>query len=230
MYLKMLEPIADSAPSAAAWIRSFPPRLVILPGERRTVRVLVTPPPGLAQGEYWARLVVATRTLPAPKAIPRVSAAALTRASTVADTTSATAGEGVQIGLTLEVRSLLGLFFRNGAVTTGIALDEPRTFVDGDSIAVRVKMQRLGNAAFVGSLRVTLRDVRGAAVAIEALPLGVYYDLDPRVVLRPGRLAAGRYTVLVEAIAARPDVSASLLLPIAPARRVVDLVVPDRLP
>ena len=44
--------------SAAAWLQAFPRRLTVPPLERQTIRLLATPPSGLADGEYWARLVI----------------------------------------------------------------------------------------------------------------------------------------------------------------------------
>ena len=46
----------STSPSAAGWIQAFPRRLTVPPLERQTIRLLASPPPGLADGEYWARL------------------------------------------------------------------------------------------------------------------------------------------------------------------------------
>lgn len=208
MFLKTFDSVPDSIPSAAAWVRAFPQRLILAAGERRAVRVLVTPPANLPAGEYWSRLVVTTHASNKP----------------VATTESA---QGVQIGLNLEVRSLVPLFYRNGAVTTGVTVGQASAKVVGDSIALRVPLHREGNAAFVGSIHATIRDARGATVANDSLPLGVYYDLAPRMMLKRGSLAAGRYTVTVDAIASRPDVNASLVLPAKPSRGTTELVVPE---
>ena len=62
MFLRTFESAPDSMPSAANWVHAFPERLILAPGERRAVRVLVTPPAALPTGEYWSRLVVTTRT------------------------------------------------------------------------------------------------------------------------------------------------------------------------
>ena len=45
--------------SAADWIQAFPRRLTLPPLGRQTIRLLASPPPGLSDGEYWARLVIA---------------------------------------------------------------------------------------------------------------------------------------------------------------------------
>lgn len=201
MFLRTFESAPDSMPSAANWVRAFPQKLILAGGERRTVRVLVTPPPALPAGEYWSRLVVTTRTAPH-------------RGHAEGDTSA------VQIGLNVEVRSVMPLFYRNGAVSTGVVLATPTVAVGHDSLTLRVGMTRKGNAAFVGTIHASIRDERGSVVARDSLPLGVYYEMTPRIAMkRPAQLAAGKYTVTIDAITARADVSPSLLVS-APATRV----------
>ena len=209
MYLQTFESVDDSIPSAANWVRAFPAKLVVAPGERRTVRLLVTPPASLRDGEYWARLVVASRAAPAVRDDAR------------SDST------GVSVGLTLEVRSVLGLFYRHGAVATGVALDSARAWVDGDSVVARVRMVRRGNAAFVGSLRAVARDASGAIRASTLLPLGVYYTLEPRIAIARTALPRGPYTIELEATSTRPDVAAGVLLPIAATRLTIPIMVAE---
>src|SRR6266516_364851 len=94
---------ADSGqPSAARWIQAFPRRLTVAPRERQTIRLLAAPPPGLRDGEYWVRLVIAVKGGVVP-------------VTGVADT-------GIKIGLTLEVRTIIGVNYRKGPVQTGVAV------------------------------------------------------------------------------------------------------------
>lgn len=201
MFLKSVETVDDTMPSARDWVRIYPSRLVLPAGARRTVRLMVEPPATLPAREFWARLIVTSRE--AQQALPAES-----------DDASSNGGD-MSIGLTLELRSVLGLFYRNGEVRTGAQLDSARTQIVGDSLVSRVRMRRDGNAAFVGSLRVSVRDATGTVRRQRELPLGVYYDLHPRVALERGDLPDGEYTVVFEAISSRPDVAARLLLPIA---------------
>jgi len=53
--------------SAAEWIEMFPKRFKLGPMESQVVRITATPPPGLADGEYWARIIIASQpTKPSP--------------------------------------------------------------------------------------------------------------------------------------------------------------------
>ncbi|MHB1328359.1 MAG: fimbrial biogenesis chaperone [Gemmatimonadales bacterium] len=203
LLLDTKSPLTDSTPSAAQWIEMFPRRFALEPGARRTVRLLVRPPEGIPDREYWARLVVASRAV--PRAMPVVAA------------------EAVNVAITLEVRSVFPFLFRKGNVTTALELGEPTAVRSTDSITVRVPMTRRGNAAWVGTLRATVEDQSGRVVREAELPLGVYHTLHPRLAMSAAELADGDYRVRIEAIGRRSDLPASFVLPTAPVRRVVEL-------
>ena len=198
MRLQTFTSVNDSMPSAAGFVHAYPSQFMLAPGARRVVRLLATPPENTRDGEYWARLVVTTR------------AARVRSPDAGAESPNAS-----HIGLDLEIRSLLPLFYRQGAVTTGILMDSLHTAVERDSLSVRIPMQRRGNAAFVGSVRASLRNASGAVLVSTSLPLGVYFDLEPRIAFSRRGLGSGEFTVEVEAISQRPDVAPRYLLPSA---------------
>jgi hypothetical protein len=205
MFLRTFTSVDDTMPSAAEWVQSFPRRFQVPARSRRTVRLLVTPPEGLPSGEYWARLVIAAQE-------GRVAVAG------VADTSN------VRVALNLVVRSIIGLFYRQGSVTTGVTLDKLRAAVEGDSIVGRGLLTRQGNAAFVGSLTAELKDSAGAVRARTLLPLGVYYTLEPRFALSRREIPAGRYQLAVQVASVRPDVPAGVLLAASPVAQTIDVV------
>ena len=220
--LRTIEAPDSTVPSALAWIQAFPRRLTVGPRERQTVRLLARPPVGLGDGEYWVRLVIAAQAGRIP-------------ISGVSDTTA------IQVGLTLEVRTIIGVNYRKGPVATGIALSQLRAQVIGDSLVTRARLERRGNAAFVGMIRETLVDSTGAvrsqvvsgargdsAIATYKSPIGVYMTMEPRLatrVIAPG-LPRGRYWLRYELIAEREDLDPRVVLPAAPARDSVQVVIP----
>ena len=199
MYLRTFAGSADTAPSAAGWVESFPKRLRIAPKSRATVRLLVNPPAGLKPGEYWSRLMVSARGGHAPVA-------------GIADSL------GVVAKLDLEVRSVIALFYRVGTPATGVTMSGLRSWRTGDSLTARVLLTRTGNAAFVGAVRARLVDAKGVTRSETLLPVGVYYDLEPLVGLPLAGVPPGHYTLRLETVAHRPDVLPELLLPAASAR------------
>jgi len=197
----------STSPSAAGWIQAFPRRLTVPPLERQTLRLLATPPAGLADGEYWARLVISAKGGQLP-------------VTGVADTAR------VKVGLTLEVRTIIGVFYRKGAVHTGVTLSGLRTAVVGDSLAVWARLTQLGNAAYIGSAHAVLVDSTGRTLSEVKAPIGVYYTMQPRYALPIGALAPGRYRLRLELSTAREDLAPELVLPSPPVRDSVEVRVP----
>ncbi len=205
--LRTVDAPDSTLPSALAWIQAFPRRLTVAPLERQTVRLLARPPAGLADGEYWVRLMIAAKA----GQIPIVG---------VSDTTA------IQVGLTLEVRTVIGIAYRKGPVTTRVALSNVRAQLLGDTLVTRSRLVRSGNAAFVGTVRGTVVDSTGATRASFASPLGVYFTMEPRIASVIGKLPRGRYWLRYEVVAEREDLDPSVVLSAPPARDSVRLVVP----
>jgi hypothetical protein len=208
----------STVPSALAWIQAFPRRLTVAPRERQTVRLLARPPIGLADGEYWLRLIIAAQAGRVP-------------ITGLSDTTA------IQVGLTLEVRTIIGVNYRKGAVTTGVSLANVRAQIVGDSLVTRAKLERRGNAAFVGMVRETLVDSTGKVHELQVgdslvrsyvSPVGVYYTMEPRLataIARPA-LARGRYWLRYEVVAEREDLDPKVVLKAPAVRDSVQVVVP----
>lgn len=194
----------STAPSAAEWIQAFPRRLTVAPLERQTIRLLATPPPGLADGEYWARLVIAAKGGEVP-------------------ITGVTDTARVRVGLTLEVRTIIGVAYRKGAVRTGVAISHLRGAVVGDSLEVWSRIERQGNASYVGTIHGSLVDSSGRVRAEFRAPIGVYYVLEPRYAAAVDVLAPGRYWLKLELTTEREDLAADVLLPSAAVRDSVEL-------
>lgn len=196
-------PLSDSAPAgqpaATAWIQAFPRRVTVPPQQRQTVRLLATPPQGLADGEYWARVIIGAKGGQVPVA-------------GITDTVA------VRVGLTLEVRTVIALTYRKGALTTGLAAGPLRAAYESDSVFARMKLTRQGQSAYLGTARAEVVDSAGQVVGASELPVAVYYELDPRIGIPVGRLPAGRYRVRLEVASERTDLPPKVVLR-APAVR-----------
>lgn len=178
--------------SAADWIRVFPRRMTIAPRAQQTVRLLVSPPADLPDGEYWARLAVLARGGKLP-------------ITTAADT-------GVHVGLSIEVRTLLPVLFRKGKVSTGVAISDLRAARADDSVVVRVRLDRQGNAAMIGTVRGEVVDDRGRVRASFSQPISTYFALEPRFSAPADSLPAGRYMLRLEVLPERRDLAPESLV------------------
>lgn len=200
--------LADSTlVSAAEWIRAFPRRMTIAPKSQQTVRLLVSPPSDLPDGEYWARLAVLARGGRVP-------------IETTTDTSL------VHVGLSIEVRTLLPVLYRKGKVETGVALSGLRAERIADSVVVRGRLERQGNAAMIGTLRGELVDPAGRVRASFSQPISTYLALEPRFVAPADSLPSGDYTLRMEVSAERRDLPPEALLPFRAVRDSVAVHLP----
>jgi hypothetical protein len=183
--------------------------MLLGPKQRQTVRLLARPPAGLVDGEYWARLVISAKGGTVP-------------VSGVADSS------GVRVALSLEIRTIIPIQYRKGRVATGVRTSSLAATVERDSIAVRLRLDRTGNAAFLGTLRGALVDSSGKVVATVSSPLAVYYDMEPRLTapLPVAGLPAGRYRLRIDVAAQREDLPPELVLATPPARDSLEVRLP----
>ncbi len=188
--------------SAAPWVRAFPRRTVVGPGERQRVRILVDAPPDTPDGEYWSRLVVTSR----------------------GQRVGVEGGEGragVQVGLDLEVRTILALTYRKGTVATGIRVEDLHPVLTEDSLVLRPRLIREGDGAYIGRLRVRLVDPSGREVGSWTEQVAVYRDHHRRLGYPVGSLPPGEYRVDLELTTEREDVPAGFRLATPPVRAEV---------
>jgi hypothetical protein len=193
-YIRLVETPGPEYPSAQSWIRAFPRRIRLEPGDRQAVRLLATPPADLPDGEYWARLIVTSRGAAAPVA--------------TADTT-------VRAGLELELRLVVSVTYRKGPLTTGVSLSRLDAAVSADSLILWMGLVRQGNAAYLGTARFTVLDSGGTAMRQWATPISVYYPYDRRFVVPLEGLPAGAYRLALTLVAERSDLEARRVLPAA---------------
>jgi len=205
VFIRLIDQPDSTEPSAAAWIKAYPRRAVLAPGQRQVVRLLATPPAGLPDGEYWSRII------------------ATSRGSKVA----VVGGDStVSAGLSLELRTIISLSYRKGAVHTGVTVTNLRAAREGDSLVVWFGAERQGNAAFLGTLTYRLVDAAGKVREEWESPVAVYHPLSRRYVFPVDSVPAGRYTLRMSLTTARSDLDQRNILPAEPVSRSVDVVVP----
>lgn len=205
--LELVDSAPPGQPAATAWLQAFPRRVTVGRQERQTIRLLATPPPGLPDGEYWARLIVGAKGGAVPVAgVPDSS--------------------GISVGLTLEVRTVLAVVYRKGNLTTGVTLAPISARYADDTVVVRVPMRRTGTAAYLGTARASLLNAKGDSLGADERPLAVYYDLDPRLEIPVGALPPGTYKVRVSISTDRSDLQPKIPLPAAPVRDSLEFTVP----
>jgi P pilus assembly chaperone PapD len=181
--------IQDSAaagePSVVPWLRAFPRRMQLQPGQRQTLRVMVQAPAGVADGEYWGRVMVRSRGGQPP--------------------IESTQGQ-VHVAVNVETVVATAVLFRKGAVSTGVNVRAATGALAGDSVRLTLDLDRTGNAVYLGRIQARLRDAGGRVLATDEDALALYRSLRRRftMALPAGAPRAGlsvEYVVDTE----RPD-------------------------
>jgi len=198
--VRLIDRPDSTEPSAAGWIRAFPRRAVVQPGERQVVRLLAQPPATLPDGEYWSRIIVTSR--------------GQQMAVASADTT-------VRAGVSLEMRTIISVSYRKGQVRTGVEIRDLRAGIAGDSLVVWVGLVRQGNAAYLGTTRIRLYDPAGAVRGDWSTPTAVYVPVTRRYAFGLEGLAPGRHVVSVDLSTTRDDLPQGDILPANPAHNSV---------
>jgi P pilus assembly chaperone PapD len=202
VHVELMDVPDSTEPSAAGWVRAFPRRLVLGPGERQVVRLLASPPEGIEDGEYWSRIVVTSR-------------AAQARAQA--------ADSGVTTGIDIQLRTVLSLIYRKGPVATAIAIDSFAAAADRDSVVATARLDRGGNGAWIGNAVFELADSSGATVRDWTQAVAVYRSDTRRFVLPVDSIPAGRYRLRVELNTDRSDVDRRHVLQAPVVRDSLDL-------
>jgi P pilus assembly chaperone PapD len=190
--------------SAASWIVAYPSRFILRPGATRKVRLLARPPATLADGEYWARITVHARddTPPTP--------------TDTSDTTSA------RVRIAMETATVLPVFFRKGAVSTGVTIGSVDAVARRAAVDVRATLTRNGNAAFIGVAHLVVHDSAGHRVASADRQIAVYRTMRPRwAIAIPSDASLDGNSVAISLSTDRHDVPRNLLLQAGPVATVI---------
>lgn len=194
---------APGEPSATGWLRAFPRRLQLQPGQQQVVRILAQPPAGLADGEYWGRVLVTSRGGQPPVEERR--------------------GD-VQVQLDFETTIVTSVAYRKGPVATGIEVAAAQAAPSADGVELILDLKRQGTAAYLGRVRAQLVDAGGKTIAEGEDDLAVYYAMRRRILIpaTPEQRARGA-TVQFRIETERPDLPADGPLPAPTVRGAAPL-------
>jgi P pilus assembly chaperone PapD len=198
--------LSTDAYSAASWIQVFPKRFTFGPGETQTVRLTTTPPPGLKDGEYWARIFITAK--------PR-------KPTTTAKTQQKTSG-----GFILATQIGLPFHYRHGKVTTGLEINNLAATTTGGDLNVSFNLKRTGNASFWGSRTIRIIDPSGKQLYTSTKNAVVYNSFTVMEHFAVQNLSRGTYKIEVETLTGkRTDIKKDDLLPSPPVRSAISVVV-----
>lgn len=179
----------EGEPSAVEWLRAFPRRVRLEPGQNQVVRILAQPPADLADGEYWSRVIVIA-TGGRPPVEQQVE-------------------PDVRVAITMRTVIIGSLNYRKGRLATGVTVDSSRADRSGTGAQLTLDLTRQGQAAYLGTIRVEALSADGRVLAEEEDVLSVYRTIRRRFAFpdTPG-VASFRYSIRTE----RPDLGQSNII------------------
>lgn len=195
------EAAADTL-SIGAFVQPYPKQFLLPPGQRQRVRLALQPPEGLSDGMYWGRLAFTARQYE-EEAAPAARAAVETRIS-------------------YQFRQVISVFYRRGSLETGLRFDSLRSSRDNANIYITARVERTGNAPFLGTARLeVVDDSTGTPITTLEDIASVYFDMTHRFTLARDELAEGTYRARLTYETRREDIPSSDLIPADPVSRTL---------
>nr|MBN2276118.1 molecular chaperone [candidate division Zixibacteria bacterium] len=155
--------------SAAEWIKAYPRKFILQPDSTQVVRFLAKPPADLADGEYWARIMVKSQE---------------------GQTSIPVAGQDDRITtkLNMIMQTAVNLKYRTGNLISKLEVVRTEARDLDSTIEIYLDMVNRGNVSYVGLLNCKLIDNRGRLVSDLTIDLAVYHSLLRRLNLpvKPG--------------------------------------------
>lgn len=148
--------------SAVEWVKAFPRKVVIPPNGSQVIRLLAYPPKGLADGEYWARIVVRSQE---------------------GETTLPVAGKENQITtkLNMIMQTAIMLKYRTGKLTAQLELKHADVKKTDSMVHVMFDLSNRGNVSYLGVLNCRLLDKDNRQISYKKIDLAVYRDMKRRI-------------------------------------------------
>jgi P pilus assembly chaperone PapD len=148
--------------SALDWIKAFPKKMILEPNTSQVVRFLARPPKDLADGEYWARIMVRSQegetTIPLP-----------------AD------DDKIMTKLNMIMQTAIVLKYRSGNLISKLEVRETEVFPTDTMVTAYIDMVNRGNVSYVGILSCRLLDAEGREISKNDIDLAVYHELKRKV-------------------------------------------------
>lgn len=163
-------------------IRFSPRRFLLSAGEEQIIRLTIPDADQLPDGEYWARMITSAIEVPEKSNDP---------------------ASNMSIQLGVEVKTITGILFRKGIINTGLKILEYEIVHVDNELHIQTQLDRLGNAAWVGSVEFYLRDEANKEVYKNTVGTNVYTKGVYKYVLKIPEHLKGTYELEVRWISVR---------------------------
>jgi P pilus assembly chaperone PapD len=164
VFLTLQDSAVSDPRSALGWVRAFPRKVILPPNGSQVVRLVANPPASLADGEYWARIVV--RSQEGEVTVP-----------------AATEDGKISTKLNMIMQTAIILKYRTGKLVSDLQLIKAKAMRANSKVLVTVDLANKGNVSYMGVLKCRLLDTEKKEISNSQIDLAVYRDLKRRIVL-----------------------------------------------
>lgn len=178
------------------YVRIFPRRFVLQPGERQIVRIQVALPQNSTEHQmYWSRLRISSNELEVDADLD---------------------GEMLVTRIRYRIQQNIGLFYKNGEMQSGVRRSAPVQLIrnEQDIPQVLIPFEQVGNAPFMGQYTYWLINAEGAEVIRARRTFSVYFNRILALDLGDGSLPPGLYTLHIQTGNDRQDIPAPDRVPV----------------
>jgi len=174
---------------ASPYLRFTPRRFILNAGEQQIVRITMINDT-LPAGEFWSRIMT--------------SAKLISEVNPLQD-------QVMSASMGLEIRTVSGYLYRKGSLRSEIEIGDYQAFVKNDSLFLDLQIDKSSNAAWLGSITVSILDQHGSFLSQTTMPTNAYIANSYRYSIPLQGVDAGPYTARVSLTTKRDDPSIPLI-------------------
>lgn len=189
------------------WIRAFPRNFVLGPRQQQTVRFQVRPRRDVDDGMYWTRVKI----MASPQS-PEIDLPATE--------------EGITTRITFRFEQIIAAFYHKGNTTTGIEVKEVVVEHGDNMLMILPRLQRTGNAPFIGSMTARLYDSNNQQVLVRQTTTTAYFEEIRRMEISTEDIPAGNYRLELSFETQRGDISPTDLVQAPTVTHSVSVSIP----
>jgi P pilus assembly chaperone PapD len=187
--------------SCQDWLRGFPQRFIINPGQEQVVRLLAAGPPNIPDGEYWTRLITSST----PQAKP-------------VDST----GTGIRTNITFILQQVTTVIYKKGYANTTANIEQVQELPDSAAIGLLARVSHGGNSPFFGRISIDVKNGAGKTVYSDQEVLAIYQrEAFIKFSVPRSGLSAGSYSAEIKLDSQRSDVPSEDLLAVPTVTKTV---------
>ncbi len=178
--------------SCQQWLRGFPQRFILNPGQQQVVRLLATAPEDIPDGEYWTRLV--TTSSPQARAVDTVRS-------------------GITANITFVLKQVTTVIYKKGFANTTVGIEKVDAVPDSATVSLLAHVSRGGNSPFFGEISAVIKDSSGKSVYSNQDAVAIYQTNFVVKFPVPGSdLPKGTYSAEIKLRSERNDIASENLL------------------